>query len=101
MADSSQETIFILVESSTTTEGLAKFAGPQEISVERLREHLQSFVRKIGDSLNGIASALGDYELSEVEVEASFNAEQGFVFIAKAGIEGSVKLRFEKRRQST
>jgi hypothetical protein len=95
-----QETVFIMVEGDNAAEGLAKFAGPQEISVEKLREHLQSFVGKIGGALSGVASAIGNYELAGVEVEASFNAEKGFIFIAKAGIEGSVKLRFEKRHQS-
>jgi hypothetical protein len=95
--EQSQGTLFIMVDGATTTEGVAKFAGPTEITVEKLREHLQSFVSKVGGALTGIAAEMGSYQLQEVEVEASFNAETGFVFVAKAGVEGSVKLRFIRK----
>lgn len=94
----SSETVFILADGPGLAEGVRRFADTDQITVEKLREHLDSFVRKIGGALSGVASALGEYELAGVEVEASFNAEKGFVFIAKAGVEGSVKLRFERKR---
>jgi len=98
-SNKSEETVFILADGPTPAEGMARFAS-HEISVEKLREHLQSFVRKIGGALCGLESAISDYELAGVEVEASFTAEQGFVFVAKVGVEGSVRLRFERRVRS-
>jgi len=90
-------TIFILADGGTAAAGVAKFAGTAEISVEKFREHLQSFVGKVGSALSGVAAEIGSYQLQEVEVEASFSAEAGFVFVAKTGVEGAVKLRFVRK----
>lgn len=102
MTDNKSEgTVFILADGAPTAEGMAKFGGTHQISVEKLREHLQSFVRNVASALGGVATEIGAYQLSEVEVEASFSADVGFVFVAKTGIEGSVKLHFVRTAGNT
>lgn len=92
--------LYILAESSAV-DGIAKYGGIDEISVEKLREHLTNFVSRLGGALGTVGDAMKNYELAEVTVEASFSAEKGFVFVAKAGVEGAVKLTFKRRERSS
>jgi hypothetical protein len=95
-AQLAKETLYILAESSAV-DGVAKYGGIDEITVEKLREHLTKFVSRLGGALGSVGDAMKNYELAEVTVEASFSAEKGFVFVAKAGVEGAVKLTFKRR----
>lgn len=97
MADNGSESLFILVDGDSSAAGVTKFAGIQQITVEKLKEHLKSFVDKVAGALTGVATEMGAYQLTEIEVEASFSAEAGFVFVAKTGVEGAVKFKFVRK----
>ena len=84
--------IVILAES--TEGGLQQFAGEKKIPVEKLKEHLQSFSDALSATLGSIETLAGQFQLREVEVQATFSAEAGFMWITKAGVEGGVTLKF-------
>jgi hypothetical protein len=87
--------IFILAESPDA--GIQKLADAKEISVEKLREHLQSFTAAISSALGSVQTLAGEFQLDEVEVHATLSAEAGFVWITKAGLEGGISLKFTRK----
>lgn len=98
---SSQE-LWVLVDDPTGTGDLAKYSGPQKISVETLGEHLQLFVSGVTKVLQSYKTSImevGEFELTEVTLEAKLTTELGFVLVSKTGVEGTINLKFEKRKQ--
>ncbi len=87
----------ILVLTEPGEAGLQKFGAEQKIPVEKLREHLQNFTAALSSGLSAIQSLGGQFQLTEVEVQAMFSAEAGLVWVTKAGVQGSVKLKFGRR----
>jgi hypothetical protein len=97
---SSQE-IWVLVDDPTGTGDLAKYSGPQKLPVEMLGEHLQSFVSGISKALQRCKTSVmevGEFELTEVTLDAKLTTEVGFVLVSKTGIEGTISLKFEKQK---
>lgn len=76
---------------------LMSYGGPQRIDVAKLGEHLQSFTSAMTEVLKKVKTLAGDFELSEVSLQAKLTAEVGFVLITKAGMEGAIDLKFAKR----
>jgi|GEM_PF-6620862 len=102
MTSNTTEEIWVLVDEPTGTGDLKKYSGPQKISVETLGKHLQSFVSGISKALQNYKTSLmevGEFELSEVTLEAKLSTELGFVLVSKTGVEGTINLKFEKRKQ--
>jgi hypothetical protein len=87
--------IFVITEESGV--GIQKYAADKSIPVERLREHLRNFTGALSSALDSIQSLTGNFQLSEVQVTATLSAEAGFVWVAKAGVEGGVTLTFTRR----
>ena len=86
--------IWVLTDSVDT--GIQKLADAKEISVEKLREHLQKFTAAISSALGSVQTLAGDFQLAEVEIHATLSAEAGFVWVTKAGLEGGISLKFTK-----
>lgn len=76
---------------------LSRYAGPMQIDAEKLGEHLRSFTSAVSKALEKCKSLAGEFELSEVAIEAKLSAEAGFVLVSKAGVEGTVGFKFVKR----
>lgn len=85
----------VLIVAETEQAGIAQYAAHQSIPVEKLRQHLSDFTAALSVALSSIA-AVGRFELTEVEVQATFSAEAGFAWVTKAGVEGGVKLKFTR-----
>lgn len=100
MVDTSQKetassnTLYVLIDEPADIE---QFGGPKEIDADKLGEHLQKFSSAISHALEKCKSLAGQFELKEVSLEAKLTAEFGFVLVSKAGVEGSVTLKFERR----
>ena len=88
------ETIYVLVDDDPV--GIARFAGAQEIDADKLGQQLQKFSSAISRALTQVTSLAGEFVLQEIDLEAKFTAEFGFVFVSKAGVEGSVTLHFKR-----
>jgi hypothetical protein len=88
--------IFVLTDDSGA--GVRKFGAEQQIPVDKLRDHLKSFTAALSSALDSVQSVAGDFQLSEVEVTATFSAEAGFVWVTKAGFEGGVSLTFARKK---
>jgi len=94
----SNQDIWVLLDSPTADPGdIARYAGPQKISAEKLAEHLQDFVSSISSALKQVQSVAGEYSLKEITLEAKLSAEVGFVLISKGGVEGAISLKFVKK----
>jgi hypothetical protein len=87
--------ILVLTESGEA--GIQKFGAEQKIPAEKLREHLQKFTAALSSGFGAIQSLGGQFQLAEVEVQAIFSAEAGFIWVTKAGVEGGVTLKFVRR----
>ena len=86
--------IYVLADTSDAE--LQKFGGAKEIPIDTLKNHLQSFTAGLSSALSSCQTIAGQFELSEIEVQATLSAEFGFVLVTKAGVEGSVSLKFVK-----
>jgi len=95
-AVSAPSEIFILTDEPGA--GVKKFGAEDRIPVDTLREHLKNFTAALSSALSSVQSLAGDFQLSEVEVTATFSAETGFVWVTKAGFEGGVTLTFARKR---
>jgi hypothetical protein len=80
---------------------LSRYAGPVQIDAEKLGEHFRSFTSAVSKALESCRSLAGEFELSEVAIEAKLSAEVGFALVSKAGVEGVVGFKFEKRSKES
>lgn len=94
METASSNSVYVLIDEPRDLE---QFGGPKEIDADKLGEHLQKFSDAISRALEKCKSLAGQFELKEVSLEAKLTAEFGFVLISKAGVEGAVTLKFERR----
>ncbi len=94
--------IWVLTEPAPA--GIQKFGAPEEIPVDKLREHLQNFTAAVSSALSAVQTVAGRFQLTEVEVQATFSAEAGFAWVTKVGVQGGVTLKFvagHNRNQET
>jgi len=94
------EVIWVLLDAPEDGD-LARYAGPVQIDAQKLKQHFQSFTSVIAKALEGCKPRKGDFELSEIAVEAKLTAEAGFALVSKAGVEGTVGFKFERRTKET
>lgn len=94
--DTDKDMIWVLLDAPAGGD-LSHYAGPLQISVDKLAEHLQAFTAAISKSLGKCKSLAGEFELSEVSIEAQLSAETGFTLVSKAGVEGTIGFKFSKR----
>lgn len=87
-------TLYVLIDEPGDVE---RFGGPREIDADKLGDHLQKFTEAVSRALEKCKRLAGQYELSEVSLEAKLTAEFGFVLVSKAGVEGAVTLKFAKK----
>jgi hypothetical protein len=86
--------VYVLIDEPADLE---QFGGPKEIDADKLGDHLQKFSGAISRALEKCKNLAGEFELKEVSLEAKLTAEFGFVLVSKAGVEGAVTLKFQKR----
>jgi hypothetical protein len=91
----STQTVYVLMDDA---ESIAKFGEPKEIDVDRLGKQLQVFSNGIGRALQQCKRLAGDFALDEISLEAKLTAEYGFSLVAKAGVEGTVTLKFARAK---
>jgi hypothetical protein len=94
---SASNTVFVLIDEPGDVE---KFGGPKQIDADKLGEQLKSFTDGIGRALQQCRRLAGEFELSEITLEAKLTAEFGFVLVSKAGVEGAVTLKFSRAPQT-
>lgn len=92
--DRNGNTIFVLLDDP---DDVAAFAGPKEIDVDKLGDQLKRFTEAISKALERCRSVGGQYDLAEIVLEAKLTAEVGFALVSKAGVEGTVSLKFARR----
>ena len=90
------QAIYVLVDEPGD---VAKFGGPKEIDADKLGEHLSRFSGAISRALAQVKTLAGEFQLSEITLEAKLTTEFGFVLLSKAGVEGSVSLKFARQRK--
>lgn len=88
-------TIWVLA--SDTDGDLSRYAGPLEIGIERLKEHMAKFSQAIAEVVADAHTLAGEFELKEVKLKATLSAEHGFVLVSKAGVEGGIELTFHRQ----
>jgi hypothetical protein len=86
--------VYVLIDEPRDLE---QFGGPKEIDADKLGEHLQKFGGAISRALEKCKDLAGEFELKEVSLETKLTAEFGFVLVSKAGVEGAVTLKFQRR----
>jgi hypothetical protein len=86
--------VYVLIDEPADVE---LFSGAKEIDADKLGEHLQNFSGGISRALEKCKSLAGEFELKEVTLEAKLTAEFGFVLVSKAGVQGGITLKFQKR----
>lgn len=94
MSEQIEQAMTIWVLTDEAGGDLAKYAGPLEIGVEKLREHMEAFTGTISTAIAGARSLAGEFVLKEITVKVTLSAEKGFVLVAKAGVEGALELKF-------
>jgi hypothetical protein len=90
---------YILIVEPTSSPGSAEviqFGGPKQISPEVLGQKLKEFADGLSASLQSLQAIGGAYQLAEISLEAALDASFGFALIAKAGVKGSVTLKFSR-----
>jgi len=92
-SSASSATIFVLIDEPGDVE---KFGGPKEIDADKLGEQLRRFSDGIRRALQQCKCLAGEFELSEISLEAKLTAEFGFILVSKAGVEGAVTLKFSR-----
>jgi hypothetical protein len=88
-----EKTIYVLVDDPAD---VSKFSGVKEIDADQLGQQLQKFSDAVSQAVSHCKKIAGDFQLEEITLEAKFSAEFGFMFVSKAGVEGSVTLRFAR-----
>lgn len=91
------ETIWVLTEERGGD--LAQYAGPLEIGVEKLKEHMEKFSNSVSKVIASVQDLAGEYELGEITLKVSLSAEKGFVLVSQAGVEGAIELKFTKKEK--
>ena len=89
--------VWVMIDAPVGEADVQRYSLPQKLSVNKLGEHLQSFASSISDALRNCKTIAGDFELSEVTLEAKLIAEFGFVLVSKAAVEGAISLKFARR----
>ncbi len=56
--------------------------------------NIESFTTDMSTALQSCRRLPGDFELSEVTLEAKLDLEVGFLLVAKGGVGGTVSLKF-------
>ena len=89
------DTIYILMD--TEDSEYAKFSGPVGMSPEELRKQFAALTRGVGLAIEAATSAVNDYQLAEIELEAGFDAEVGLALVGKTGVRGGIKLTYKHK----
>jgi hypothetical protein len=92
------EYIWILMDADDSGD-LAEYSGPVKIDAKKLGEHLEKFTSSMSKALDKCKSIDKEYELSEVTIDVKLSAEAGFVLVSKAGVEGTIGLKFIKNKR--
>jgi hypothetical protein len=61
-----------------------------------LGEKLREFAESLSEPIRSVEAIAGAYQLTEVALETALDAECGFALITKAGVRGSVSLKFTR-----
>jgi hypothetical protein len=94
-----EDVIWVLLDAPEGGD-LSRYAGPVQIDAEKLGEHLRTFTGAVSKALRSCRTLAGEFELTEVTLEAKLSAEVGFALVSKAGMEGTVSFKFEKEKRS-
>ena len=87
--------VYVLIDDAND---VAQFGGPSEIDADKLGDHLKRFSDGISQALDHCKTLAGEFDLTEISIEAKLTAEFGFVLVSKAGVEGSVTMKFSRRK---
>ena len=93
-AQAGEETVYVLVDD---TGDVSRFGGPKEMDADKLGEHLSKFSRAMSRALEQCKTLAGEFDLTEITLEAKLTTEFGFVLVSKAGVEGAVSLKFTRK----
>lgn len=93
-AQAGEETVYVLVDD---TGDVSRFGGPKEMDADKLGEHLGKFSRAMSRALEQCKTLAGEFDLTEITLEAKLTTEFGFVLVSKAGVEGGVSLKFTRK----
>jgi hypothetical protein len=74
-----------------------KLANMFSRSKADVSKELDARLQQVRSMLEQADSAAGAFELSEVTVELGFSAEGAIVFVAKAGIQTTIAVKFTRR----
>lgn len=88
------QVIYVLLDEPSD---VAKFGAPKEIDADKLGEHLDRLSSAVSRALGHVKSLAGEFQLSEISLEAKLSTEVGLVLVSKAGVEGAVKLKFVRQ----
>jgi len=97
--------ITVLTTSAVQEEksGLPKFKGFSsseiKISTEILSKNLKDFLEKIKPVIESQTTAIGQFSVSEIELNLAINASGGIDLIGKfdAGIEGGITIKLTRK----
>ena len=93
-SQASDETVYVLVDE---TGDVSKFGGPKEMDADKLGEQLGKFSGAMSRALEQCKTLAGEFDLTEITLQAKLTTEFGFVLVSKAGVEGAVSLKFTRK----